>query len=145
MNSGNGFIVYVIFYTKVVKKNNFTLVKVLTVLTIVSSITLLVIFGIRLKLDASYYKCAFQQIETGNLFKPDTEEIIANAEEYYHIEYDMFYDIFKLKSSIMLGIHLLYNTVLIANVSKLIKIKRKQDKIRVSDEVLFDEEENIKF
>ena len=57
----------------------------------------------------------------------------------------MFYDIFKLKSSIMLGIHLLLNILLIFKTSKLTKKKRKQDKLKESDDVLFDEEENIKF
>ena len=83
--------------------------------------------------------------KTGNLFKKNIEGVISNREEYYHSEYLMFYDIFKLKSSIMLGIHLLLNILLIFKTSKLTKKKRKQDKVKESDDVLFDEEENIKF
>lgn len=138
-------IAYYTFYIKAVKKNEFSFVKVLVILTIVSVVALLILVGIRLELDSSYLKIGFEQMKTGNLFKKNIEGVISNREEYYHLEYLMFYDIFKLKSSIMFGIHLLLNIVLIAKTSKLTKMKRKQDKIKKSDDVLFDEEENIKF
>lgn len=138
-------IVYYTFYIKVVKKNEFSLVKVLVILTIVSVVALLILVGIRLELDSSYLKIGFEQMKTGNLFKKNIEGVISNMEEYYHSEYLMFYDIFKLKSSIMFGIHLLLNIFLITKTSKLTKMKRKQDKIKKSDDVLFDKEENIKF
>ena len=136
---------YYTFYIKVVKKNEFSLVKAIVIQTIISTLILLILFGIRLKLDSSYLKIGFEQMKTGNLFKKNIEGVISNREEYYHSEYLMFYDIFKLKSSIMFGIHLLLNIFLIIKTSKLTKMKRKQDKIKKSDDVLFDEEENIKF
>ena len=138
-------IVYYTFYIKVVKKNEFSLVKVLVILTIVSVVALLILVGIRLELDSSYLKIGFEQMKTGNLFKKNIEGVISNREEYYHSEYLMVYDIFKLKSSIMFGIQLLLNILLIFKTSKLTKKKRKQDKVKESDDVLFDEEENIKF
>ena len=137
-------IVFVIFFSKIAKKNEISLVKVLVILTIISCVALLILFGVRLKLDSSYLEFGFEQIETSNLFKTSIENEILSKKEQYLLEYTKFYEIFKLKSSIMLGIHLLINIVFIAKVTKLIKIKRKQEKMRESDSVLFDEEENIK-
>ena len=138
-------IVYYIFYIKVVKKKEFSLVRVLVIISIISFVALLILFGIRLTLDSSYLKIGLEQMKTGNLFKTNIEDAISNMEEYYHVEYLLFYDIFKLKSIIMFGIHLLLNMILIIKTSKLTKIKRKQDKIKEFDDVLFDKEENIKF
>lgn len=138
-------IVYYIFYIKVVKKKEFSLVRVLVIISIISFVALLILFGIRLTLDSSYLKIGLEQMKTGNLFKTNIEDVISNKEEYYHVEYLFFYDIFKLKSIIMFGIHLLLNMILIIKISKLTKIKRKQDKIKEFDDVLFDKEENIKF
>jgi len=138
-------IIYYIFYIKVAKKKEFTLVRALSILTITSFVVLLIVFAIRLKLDSSFLKIGFEQMKTGNLFKANIEETFSNKEEYYHLEYLKVYDIFKLKSSIILGIHVVINMILIVKTSKLTKIKRKQDKIKELDDILFDKEENVKF
>ena len=55
------------------------------------------------------------------------------------------YNIFKIKSYGISGLHLLLNILLIYQVLKVEKIQNKKENLNKDDVILFDEEQNVKF
>lgn len=150
-------ITFIIHYSS---KNESTLLKRLIVFSIISIITMLIFFGIKLNMDATYTKDKFkefyseQNIEDESSKKDITNQKIdvgitgvglKTEEEYYVDECVKLYGIFKTKTYVILGLHLLLNILLIYQVLKVSKIQGKKEKISKDDAVLFDEEQNVKF
>lgn len=55
------------------------------------------------------------------------------------------YNIFEIKTYGILGIHLLLNILFIYQISKVLKLRDKKDKINKDDLVLLDEEQHVKY
>ena len=141
-------------------KNESVLMKRLACFSIISIITMIVFFGVKLNFDKTYTKDKFETFYSEqNIEDESSQNDILNKKldigingiglkterEYYVDECLKLYGIFKTKTYGTLGLHLLLNILLIYQVLKVAKIKDKKEKMHKDDAVLFDEEQNIKF
>ena len=141
-------------------KNESTLIKRLIVFSIISIITMMIFLGIKLNFDTIYTKEKFEMLYSeqniedesskNNILKQKLDMGITGLgvkteKEYYVDECIKLYGIFKTKAYGTLALHLLLNLLLIYQMIKVSKIKRKKEKMGKDDAILFDEEQNIKF
>ena len=116
---------------------------------------MLVFLGVKINLDSTYTENKFEEF----YIEQNTNEItnkkskldigmssmsIKTEKEYYVDECMNLYNIFKIKSYIILGLHLLLNILLIYQILRVQKIQNKKEKLDKDELILFDEEENIK-
>lgn len=138
-----------------ISKSETSLITRLIITFMISIMIMLLFFGIKINFDSIYTKDKFEQIYAEqNLNKSDKvntkiqiglKEIGIKAEkEYYVDECLKLYNVFSTKAYLILGIHLLFNILLIYQILKISKIKSKKDKLNKDDLILFDEEKNIK-
>ncbi len=138
-------------------KNEVSLIKRLIVFFMISVITMLAFFGVKLNLDKTYTETKFGQIfseqNVGNS-KDESKSVISiellgvsmkTEREYYVDECVKLYNIFSVKTYSVLGMHLLLNILLVYQISKVSKIQGKKETMNKDDIILFDEEENVKF
>lgn len=136
-------------------KSATSLIKSLAIILIISITIMLIFFGYKLSLDSTYTKNKFEQIYTeqnigktsDNKSKIDigiTGISIKTQQEYYIDECLKLYNIFKTKTYATIGVHLLLNILLIYQISKILKVQGKKDRLNKDDLILFDEEKNIK-
>ena len=150
-------ITFIINYSS---KNELTLIKRLIVFSIISIITMLIFFGIKLNFDTTYTKEKFEMFYSEQNIEDESSKndilkqkidigitglSIKTEKEYYVDECLKLYGIFKTKTYGILALHLLLNILLIYQVLKVSKLQGKKEKINKDDAVLFDEEQNIKF
>jgi len=136
-------------------KDKNVLKKRLTIILSISIITILVFWGVKANLDSTYTKDKFEQIyiqeygeksETQNKISIGlTEMQIKTEKEYYVDEYIKAYNMFSMRMYVVIGVNILIIILLIYQISKVSKIQEKKDRISKDDEILFDEEENVKF
>ena len=150
-------ITFIINYSS---KNESTLIKRLIIFSIISIITMIIFFGIKLNFDATYTKEKFEVLYSGQNIEDESSQndiskqkidigitglSIKTENEYYVDECLKLYGIFKTKTYGTLALHLLLNILLIYQVLKVSKLQGKKEKINKNDAILFDEEQNIKF
>ncbi len=137
-------------------KNKEALIKKLIIIFVISIMTMLVFFVIKLHLDTTYNKEKFEQFyaeqnttESSNAkTKIDigiTGMSLKTEKQYYIDECMKLYNIFKTKTYGTLGLHVLLNILIIYQILRISKIQGKKEQMNKDDLILFDKEENIKF
>ena len=152
-----GFLV-IMFLINYLSENELILVKRLKFFLVVSIITMIVLLGIKLNFDSVYTKRKFEEFYTKpNIENELSEDDMSNLridmmelrlktdKQYYVDECLKLYNIFKIKTCAILGLHLILNILVIYQIKHILKIKRKKEIINKDDIILFDEEQNIKF
>lgn len=128
-------------------ENNF--IKASIAFIVISIITLLVVFGVRLKWDFTYTREEFEHIyskqkSNGLLYKTNDIDNENIQKDYYINECLKLYEMFKTKTYIFLGLHLLFIILLIRKANKILKFNRKRKILNKMDAIIFDEEQNVK-
>lgn len=137
-------------------KDKNALIKRLIVILLLSVITILVFFGIKANMDSTYTKNKFEQIYNQEYSEQNSDseskivvsigEIkIKSEKEYYIDECVKAYNIFSIRMYGIIGLNVLLIILLIYQIPKVSRIQEKRDKLSKDDEILFDEEENVKF
>lgn len=151
-----GILLAITLIVNFLSKSERALIKRLVFVSIISTIVMLVFFGIKLNLDATYTTDRFEQFYKEQNVGEDSNEktkvdigitgvSLKTEKEYYIDECTKLYNIFTTKAYCSLGIHLLLNILLIYQILKLSKIQTKKDNLNKDDLILFDEEQNVKF
>ena len=136
-------------------KTKEALEKKLIVLLIISLISMLTLGIIKLDLDSTYIKEKFEEIYSSlniNENVSNDKKIyvgidgmgVKTQKEYYIDECVKLYSMFKIKTYVLMGLHLALNILIVYRLFKELNNKEKREKIRKDDLVLFDEEENVK-
>ena len=148
------------FIINYLSKNKSTLIKRLIVFSIISILTMLVFFGIKVYYDSTYTKDKFEQLYTEQIIENNSSKkeitnskfyiginglTIKSESDYYIDECIKLYGFFKAKTFGTLSLHLLFNMLLIFQISRASKIQKQREQISKDDTILFDEEQNIKF
>ncbi len=138
-------------------KDKNALIKRLIALLATSLITALVFLGIKVNLDSTYTKNKFEQIyiqENGEQTTDTKTRIniggltgiqLKTEKDYYVDECVKAYKIFSIRMYIVIGINIFLIILLIYQISKVSQIQETRDRMNKDEEVLFDEEENVKF
>lgn len=146
-----GVTVLVSFFSKTKE----TLEKKLIIILIISLISMLVLGIFKLDLDSTYIEEKFEKIYSSL----NIDENVSNdkkiyvgidgmgvktQKEYYIDECVKLYTMFKIKTYVLMGLHLALNIIIVYRLFKEINNKDKRERVRKDDLVLFDEEENVK-
>lgn len=137
-------------------KEKNALIKRLIVILSLSVITILVFLGIKANMDSTYTKNKFEQIYnqeySGQTSNSESKIVVSIGEikiksekEYYIDECVKAYNIFSIRMYGIIGLNVLLIILLIYQIPKVSRIQEKRDKLSKDDEILFDEEENVKF
>ena len=137
-------------------KDKNALIKRLIVILSLSVITILVFLGIKANMDSTYTKNKFEQIYnqeySGQTSNSESKIVVSIGEikiktekEYYIDECVKAYNIFSIRMYGIIGLNVLLIILLIYQIPKVSRIQEKRDKLSKDDEILFDEEENVKF
>lgn len=137
-------------------KDKNALIKRLIVILLLSVITILVFFGIKANMDSTYTKNKFEKIYNQEYSEqsPDAESKIVvslgeikikSEKEYYIDECVKAYNIFSIRMYGIIGLNVLLIILLIYQIPKVSRIQEKRERLSKDDEILFDEEENVKF
>ena len=137
-------------------KDKNALIKRLIVILLLSVITILVFLGIKANMNSTYTKNKFEQIYNQEYSEQNSDseskivvsigEIkIKSEKEYYIDECVKAYNIFSIRMYGIIGLNVLLIILLIYQIPKVSRIQEKRDKLSKDDEILFDEEENVKF
>ena len=137
-------------------KDKNALIKRLIVILSLSVITILVFLGIKANMNSTYTKNKFEQIYNQEYSEQNSDseskivvsigEIkIKSEKEYYIDECVKAYNIFSIRMYGIIGLNVLLIILLIYQIPKVSRIQEKRDKLSKDDEILFDEEENVKF
>ena len=157
----NTYLVVLLILLAVVAIANFfsktkeSLIKKLIIILVVSIVTMVAFLGIKLNYASTYNENKFEQLyseqgikESSNSSKLDIgiDGLSIKTEKEYYIDECMeMYNIFKIKTYVMLGLHLLLNALLIYQILKVTNIQEKKDRLSKDDLILFDEEQNVRF
>lgn len=137
-------------------KSEKILIKRLLISFGISIITMMMFLGIKLDLDTTYTREQFEKLYAEQYIgKEDSSESkmdigitgmgIKSEKEYYIDECLKLYNIFKVKTYVTLGLHLLLNILLLFQILRIKKIHNKKMIINKDDLILFDEEQNIRY
>lgn len=137
-------------------KSAISMIRRLLIICVISIISMLIFFVIKINLDTTYTKSEFEQFyveenSKGNSITKSRIDIgitgmsIKTEKEYYIDECMKLYNIFKAKTYGALGIHILLNILLIYQILRILKLEGKKDKLKKDDLILFDEEQNVKY
>ena len=137
-------------------KDKNILIKRLIAIMSISIVTILIFWGIRANMDSTYIKNKFEQIyiqeyadqksDTKSKFDVDLAGVQMKTEkEYYVDECAKAYNIFGIRMYAIFGINILLIILLIYQISKILQIQNRRDKLSKDDAILFDNEENVKF
>lgn len=137
------------FITK--KNETYTL---LLVFTLIWSIIIMICFVyIKISWDKIYIDEVFEQfydeLEEKDLNSNNTYISIGNMsaqdeKKYYISECNLLYENFKIKTIIILVAHFVINLIIVYQIIRMYKNIEKQERLKKDDNVLFDDEENIK-
>lgn len=145
----------VTFFTKSSKEK---LIKNLRIVALVSMLTVIIFWGIKLNINSKYNENTFGKLyeqyeQTNNINSKNSNTIsigltgvkISSLKETYIDESIKAYHIFSVKSILYMIIHILVVILLFYLSYRLSYIERKKEKLAKDDAILFDEEENVKF
>lgn len=137
-----------------ISKNKDDLVKILNVIAILSIFSIVIMFGVKMYLDNKYdentFKEFYEKYEKSNS-NSNTMVIgftglkLSTYEQEYIDASINSYNKFSLKATIYMIIHVVIVITLFYLSHRLYSIERKKEKVSFNDNVLFDDEENIKF
>lgn len=144
------------FFTKSSKEK---LIRNLRIVAIVSMAIIAVFLVIKLNLDSKYNETIFgefyEQYEQSNDKDKNSNKIsfglslsgikISSLKEAYIDESVNAYTNFSVKTMLFMVIHILVVIILFYLSYRLSAIERKKERLAKDDEILYDEEENIKF
>ncbi len=125
--------------------------KALACCALVSMIALIVMFSIRLKMDGTYnknyFKTAYQNLCERNLIEKKSTSLNLNDLDEVGCIYEFLsaYDNFKTKTNIMFAMHLFINMLLIGKIIKENQRINGLKNVHRADDILFDEEKNVRF
>ncbi len=136
-------------------KDKYALIKKLVIIIIISIITILTFFGIKVNMDSIYTENKFAEIyeqeytesKTSDKNKIDiglTGVSIKSEKEYYIDKCIEAYNVFTIKMYSSFAINGFLIILLIYEIIKVLNIQEKKDRLSKDDAILFDEEENIK-
>ena len=125
------------------------------IIIIISIITILTFFGIKVNMDSIYTENKFAEIyeqeytesKTSDKNKIDiglTGVSIKSEKEYYIDKCIEAYNVFTIKMYSSFAINGFLIILLIYEIIKVLNIQEKKDRLSKDDAILFDEEENIK-
>lgn len=132
-------------------KDKNALIKRLIAVLALSTITLVVLCGIKLKLDSTYTESKFESIYREKNGK-QTSDIktkfnvgltsmqMKTEKEYYVDECVNAYNVFTIRMYGIMGLNILLIILLLYQISKISKIQGKRDKLSKDDEILFGKE-----
>ena len=148
-------LIIITFLASYFSKNKKSLVQRLFVILLITIISLITFFGTKIVLNSTYNKSKFEQIyeeqyvteNSDNNKKVDisfTYVKIKTEKEYFVDECMKMYNIFNIKTYGIIGLNILLMILLLYQVAKVSNIQYKEEQLLKDDEVLFDEEENVK-
>ena len=137
-------------------KNKNVLIKRLIAILLISIITIFVFFAIKINMDSNYTRSKFEQIyeqEYGEQKSNNKNKIkigltgveMKNEKENYIDECIEAYNIFGIKMYGIFVVNILFIILLIYQIVKVLQIKKIKNRLSKEDDILFDEEENVKF
>ena len=144
------------FLANYFSKDKNTLIKRLIAIISISLITIFVFLGIKANMDSNYTKSKVEQIYTQEYSKQKSDARskfdigltgvqMKTEKEYYIDECMKAYNIFSIRMYGIIGVNILLIILLIYQISKVSQIKEKRDRLNKNIDILFDEEENVKF
>ena len=150
-------IIWLIFYA--FKKSVRYIVELLSIFLVFSFILLFVFAGMRVHYDKQYNEAYFkyeyknlngeqQDIPTEKKVEilPGIFNIIEETkEEHYISECMTAYEVFQTRSYVLMGTHVGINLIIWGFLYKEVRRLLKEKKIREHDNVIFDEEQNVKY
>lgn len=145
------FLILASFFTEEKEK----LEKRLKVILIISCISLVVLFGIRIYLDGIYTTEKFETFYETTDFEGKNESFsgngislknmsIATQKELYVEENLRTYQFFQIKTLMLIVLQILLNILLGYFILRVRKHNQKKDQLEKDDAILYDEEENVK-
>lgn len=124
-------------------KSEEKLISGLCIILAISMIVTVIYAGIKLNFDSKYTKAEFEKIYT--VQKENNATVNKNIEKGEYVnECLKLNNVFSGKFYGVIGIHQLFNVLLICQIFKKINSKNKKDRLSKDDLILFDEEENVK-
>jgi hypothetical protein len=128
---------------------------------VLSLITMFSFFFVRLNLDSQYNSQYFDSVymsehpeentkDKSNLNKKRIDLTLAGPQlktdaEFYTSECMEMYNIFKVKTYLISGVHLLINILLAMQIIKLMNIDKKREQLEKDDAIVYDPEQNVHF
>jgi len=136
-------------------KKETDLIKRLSLITLIATITMLTFLAVKWNLDTTYTDTKFSHFYEAQKTTNEPEQknkidigirgiSLKTEKEYYISECRQLYDIFTVKSYGALGIQLLLILLLTYQIIKLIKMQSQKQKLEQNDLVVYDDEENVK-
>lgn len=128
---------------------------------VLSLITMFSFFFVRLNLDSQYNSQYFDNVyisehpeenvtDKSSLNKKRIDLTLAGPQlktdaEFYTSECMEMYNIFKVKTYLISGVHLLINILLALQIMKLMNIDKKREQLEKDDAIVYDPEQNVHF
>lgn len=145
------FLILASFFTEEKEK----LEKRLKIILIVSCISLVVLFGVRIYLDGIYTTEKFETFYETTDFEGKNESFsgngislknmsIATQKELYVEENLRTYQFFQIKTLMLIVLQILLNILIGYFILRVRKHNQKKDQLEKDDAILYDEEENVK-
>lgn len=143
------------FFTKSSKEN---LIRNLRIIALVSAVIIVILFGVKLSIDNKYnsedvfsefyekYEQPNEETEKPSKIKVSPSELkILSLKESYIKDSVSAYTNFSVKAMMYMGIHMAIIVIIFYLSCRLATIEEKKERLAKDDEILYDEEENIKF
>ena len=148
-----GLIAVVTFFTKSSKEK---LIRNLKIISIICSVAIIVFLGIKISMDKKYNKNVFAEFyekyekvnNTKNASKIKvgiTGVEILNSKESYIEDSTKAYNVFTVKTVLYMVLQVLIVILTIYLSYRLTNIEIKKERLAKDDEVLYDEEQNVKY
>ena len=146
--------------TNYFSKDRNALIKRLFFILILAVLVLMISLVVKLDMNTKYTEEKFSQIyveeyaNKDSIIREDYKEDImsvafgsglANNKEYFVKECVKLYNLFNIKTYILIGLNLLLIVLEVHQISKAIKLKKKKDEIDLENKVLFDDVQNVKY
>lgn len=132
------------------------MIKSLRIIATISIVMILISFGIKIHIDKKYnsknaFEQLYEQYEQGNNKQSSKVYLklsgfkVLDPKDTYVEECINAYTNFSIKAILYMIIHLLTVVVIFYLSYRLSTIERKREKLTKDDEILYDEEENVKY
>lgn len=142
------------------KEQRNRMIMLITVL-VLSIVTMFSFFFVRLNMDSQYNSQYFDSVyisehpeentkDKSNSNKKRIDLTLAGPQlktdaEFYTSECMEMYNIFKVKTYLISGVHLLINILLALQIIKLMSIDKKREQLEKDDAIVYDPEQNVHF
>lgn len=132
------------------RKKDVFFIKAMTILTIVSIIISAIFIIKKIEMDIKYNSVAFETIynktisNVKNTKSKQSTPLLKNDKDIYIYECVKLYNIFKIKTYLILGLNILLTMLFLIQIFKKQKKKNIKVMIEKDDSILFDDVQNIK-